>query len=163
MSKAPLNEGEICIKGSKYRIVNPDADEGAESGSSDGIGLDLYLEQQKTTGQLETLEEKVDKLIDIMGAGTTGGGYRSVNLTLPPREQKFQVMLGLLASQMHIRSDQGLTMNINSRSGEDIFIEVAEFPFSLSELHKNESVHTLYFTTGANTTNIKILAIGTVL
>ena len=160
MPIAPLNEGEICIKGSKYKIVNPDS---SDSGYSEGVGLDLYLEQQKTTGQLETLEEKLDKLIDIMGAGTTGGGYRSVNLTLTPREQKYQVMLGLLASQLHIRADQGVTVNMNSRSGEDIFIEVAEFPFSLSELHKNEAIHTLYFTTGANTTNIKILAIGTVL
>jgi hypothetical protein len=152
-----LNENEICIKGSKYRIVNPE-----EGGTVDTTGSDLLLEQQKETERLQTLEGKVDKIIDIMGSGSTGGGYRSVNLTLPPREQKYPVLLGLLASQIHIRADQGLTVNMNSRSGEDIFIEIAEFPFSLSELKKNESIHTLYFTTGANTTVIKILAIGTV-
>jgi hypothetical protein len=154
-----LNEDEICIKGNKYRIVNPD-ESGAE-GAADA-GVDLYLEQQAEVERLQTLEGKVDKIIDIMGSGSIGGGYRSVVLTLPPREQKYQVMLGLLASQLHIRADQGITVNMNSPSGEDIFMEVAEFPFSLSELRKNEAVHTLYFTTGANETHIKILAIGMV-
>lgn len=152
-----LGTDEICIKGNKYRIVNQD-----ESGAGDATGFDLLLAQQAETERLQTLEGKVDRIIDVMGAGSTGGGYRSVNLTLPPREQKYPVLLGLLASQLHIRADQGLTVNMNSRSGEDIFIEIAEFPFSLSELKKNESIHTLYFTTGANTTVIKILAIGTV-
>lgn len=151
-----LNEGEICIGGNKYRIVNPD-----ESGA-EGADMDLYLEQQKEMERLQTLEGKVDKIIDIMGAGSIGGGYRSVTLTLPPRERKYEVRLGLLSSQIHIRADQGLTVNMNSESGEDIFIEIAEFPFTLSALRKNEAVHTLYFTTGVNTTIIKILAIGMV-
>ena len=157
-----LNSDEICIKGNKYRIVNPDASAEEASDVGDQIGIDLYLEQQKETEKLGTLEGKVDKIIDVMGSGSIGGGYRSITITLQPREQKYQVMLGLLASQIHIRADQGLTVNMNSRSGEDIFIEIAEFPFSLSELRKNEAIHTLYFTTGANTTNIKVLAIGMV-
>jgi len=156
-----LNEGEICIKGNKYRIVDTDTtvpteqvvepDAGDQTGETGGEPMDMG-----------TLESKLDKVIDILGSGRINGGYRSVNLTLPPREQKYQVILGLYANQIHIRADQGLTINMNSRSGEDIFIEVLEFPFSLSELPVNTAIHTLYFTTGANTTNIKILAIGTV-
>lgn len=156
---AALNPDEICIKGNKYRILSPD-ESGAE-GAPD-IGMDLYLEQQKETERLGTLEGKVDKLIDIMGAGSIGGGYRSITLTLQPRERKYEVMLGLLASQIHIRSSQGVIVNFNSKSGEDVFIDLAEFPFSLSELHKNEAIHTLYITTGAITTTLKILAIGMV-
>jgi len=154
-----LDPNEICIKGSKYRILDPD-ESGAEEASD--IGMDFYLEQQKETERLGTLEGKVDRLIDIMGAGSIGGGYRSITLTLQPRERKYEVMLGLLASQIHIRSSQGVIVNFNSKSGEDVFIDLAEFPFSLSELHKNEAIHTLYITTGAVTTTLKILAIGMV-
>ena len=154
-----LDPNEICIKGSKYRILDPD-ESGAEEASD--IGMDFYLEHQKETERLGTLEGKVDRLIDIMGAGSIGGGYRSITLTLQPRERKYEVMLGLLASQIHIRSSQGVIVNFNSKSGEDVFIDLAEFPFSLSELHKNEAIHTLYITTGAVTTTLKILAIGMV-
>ena len=154
-----LGTDEICIKGSKYRIINPD-ESGAE-GAAD-VGSEVYLAQQSEAEKLGTLEGKVDKIIDLMGAGSIGGGYRSVTLTLQPREQKYEVILGLLPSQIHIRADQTLLINMNSKSGEDIFVEVAEFPFSLSELKKNEAIHTLYFTTGANETHIKILAIGMV-
>jgi len=158
-----LNEGEICVKGNKYRIVNQivSQDMGSQDmGSQDNMPYDIPQIDIVDTGKLATLIEKVDALVEVMGAGTTGGGYRSINLTLPPREQKYQVTIGLLANQIHIRADQGLIINMNSTHGEDIFVEIAEFPFSLSDLHKNESIHTLFFTTGANTTNIKILAIG---
>jgi len=160
---SPLNSNEICIKGNKYRIVD-------ESVPSE-VPTDYVLEPDDgdqteiipgMTGGDMTLESKLDKLIDLLGGGTTVGGYRSINITLDPREQKYQITLGLHADQVHIRSDQGLTININSPSGEDIFVESAEFPFSLSEIKRNASIHTLYFTTGANTTNIKILAIGEV-
>jgi len=154
-----LDPNEICIKGNKYRILDPN-ESGAEEASD--IGMDFYLEQQKETERLGTLEGKVDRLIDIMGAGSIGGGYRSITLTLQPRERKYEVMLGLLASQIHIRSSQGVIVNFNSKSGEDVFIDLAEFPFSLSELHKNEAIHTLYITTGAVSTTLKILAIGMV-
>jgi hypothetical protein len=157
---AELNEGEICIKGNKYRIVNPD--DGGTEGNGE-VGMDLYPDTGVTDMEsLTSLGNKLDKIIDIMGAGSSGGGYRSVNLTLPPRERKYEVRLGLLSSQLHIRADQGLTVNLNSESGEDIFIEIAEFPFSLSELRRKEAIHTVYFTTGTNETNIKMLAIGTV-
>jgi hypothetical protein len=157
---AQLNQGEICIKGNKYMIVNPDSsgiDEGGE------VGMDLYPDTGFTDAEsLTSIGSKLDKIIDTMGSGSLGGGYRSVNITLPPRERKYEVRLGILASQMHIRADQGLTINLNSESGEDIFIEIAEFPFSLSDLHQNEAITSVYFTTGANETNIKLLAIGMV-
>lgn len=157
---AALNEGEICIKGNKYRIVSDEGD----AYTSPDVSTDQYAPVSGITDseRLNALIEKVDAIANVMGTGSVTGGYRSVNLTLPPREQKYQVMLGILANQLHIRADQGLLVNMNSTHNEDIFIEIAEFPFSLSELHKNEGIHTLYFTTGANTTNIKILAIGMV-
>lgn len=156
---AELNSDEICIKGNKYRILDPD-ESGAE-GAPD-VGMDFYLEQQEENERLGTLEGKVDRLIDIMGAGAIGGGYRSIVLTLNPREKKYEVLLGMFASQLHIRSNQGVIVNFNSRSGEDVFIDLAEFPFSLSELHKNEAIHSLYITTGATSTTVKILAFGMV-
>jgi len=155
-----LEQGEICINGNKYRIVTPGGD-GEREGDGE-VGMDLYPDQQKAEEKLSTLEGKVDRIIDIMGAGSVGGGYRSVNLTLPPRERKYEVRIGLLSSQIHIRADQGLIVTLNSESGEDIFIEIAEFPFSLSDLRTNEAIHTVYFTTGTNTTRIKLLAIGAV-
>ena len=154
-----LNADEICIKGSKYRIVDTET---VVAGGAADAGMYLSTDQQAMTENLQTLEDKVDKIIDIMGYGSSGGGYRSINLTLNPREQKYQVMLGIYANQINIRADQALLLNMNSKSNEDIFIEVAEFPFALSDLRRNEAVHTLYFTTGANTTVIKIFAIGTV-
>jgi hypothetical protein len=178
----PLNSNEICIKGNKYRIVDTNAEvpislapeqyypEQEQTGvggleGGDQIGGDQTYGEQPVVGEtidMVALESKVDKIIDILGSGSINGGYRSVNLTLPPREQKYQVMFGLYANQLHIRADQGLTVNMNSPSGEDVFIEVSEFPFSLSELPRNVAIHTLYFTTGANETHIKILAMGTV-
>ena len=157
-----LNEGEICIRGSKYRIISQD--ESNAQGDSVISSETSYAPQSgiADSERLDTLINKVDALVNVMGTGSATGGYRSVNLTLPPREQKYQVILGLLSNQIHIRADQGLTVNMNSQFGEDIFIEIAEFPFSLSDLHKNESIHTLYFTTGSNTTHIKILAVGMV-
>lgn len=160
---APLGKDEICIKGNKYRIVDT-TQVAAQAETGEEIILEPEIEQQGVGGMMSdsTLELKVDKIIDILGDGTTNGGYRSVNITLPAREQKYPVMLGIHASQLHIRADQGLTLNMNSPSGEDIFIEVMEFPFSLSDLPRNAAIHTLYFTTGTNETNIKILAIGDV-
>lgn len=154
-----LNPDEICIKGNKYRILSPD-ESGAEEASN--VGMDLYLEQQKEVEQLGTLEGKIDKLIDIMGAGSIGGGYRSIVMPLNPRERKYEIRLGLLANQVHIRSNQSIIVNFNSNSGDDVFIDLAEFPFSVSDLHKNEAIHTLYITTGGTSTTIKILAFGMV-
>jgi hypothetical protein len=159
-----LNPDEICIKGDKYRIVETGAEAPIETGTEYVLEPDTGTQQgeQPQGEDMGTLESKLDKIIDILGDGSTNGGYRSVNITLQPREQKYQIMFGLYANQLHIRSDQGLTINLNSKSGEDIFVEVMEFPFSLSELPRNAAVHTIYLTTGANITNIKILAIGDV-
>jgi hypothetical protein len=154
---AELNEGEICVHGNKYRIVGT-------SDESQDIAMRQYapISGVSDSERLDTLISKLDVLVDVMGAGSSGGGYRSINLTLPPRERKYEVRLGLLSSQINIRADQGLIVTLNSESGEDIFIEIAEFPFALSGLRKNEAVHTIYFTTGANTTKIKIFAVGMV-
>jgi hypothetical protein len=157
-----LNEGEICIRGNKYRIVGVDNEIDIESEVYNEGTVDSSGSSTTPPETFDTAEAKLDRIIELMGGGSNGGGYKSIKITLPPREQKYEVMLGVMANQIHIRADQGLTVNMNSKSGDDIFIELAEFPFSLSELRENETIHTLFFTTGANTTNIKILAIGAV-
>jgi len=181
---ATLVSGEICIKGNRYRIVDQ-----AEYQFPQDTTVDLNLTPAPEGYDFSTPTNAdvggtyqgggsypgetggVGGDFGYGGAGGAGGsgteaggqgGYRSINLTIPARERKYEVRFGLYASQIHIRSDQGLTINLNSESNEDIFVEIAEFPFSLSELNGGERIQTVYLTTGANETNVKILAIGSV-
>ena len=143
----------VCIGGNRYKIAD-------DSGTVEGTGSGSSYSSEE---QVSSLESKVDKIIDAIGVGSVGGGYRSLSITLPAREKKYMVRLGIVAHQMHIRSDQGLTVNLNTEGGDDIFIDASEFPFSVSELPRNQGIHTVYLTTGTNETTIKILAFGEVL
>jgi hypothetical protein len=183
---ATLDPDEICIKGNRYRIVDQSTYPAQDSETGSALDLNLTPAPEGYDFSTPTNADVGGTYQGGSNAGVGGdfgyggngggyggsgsggstsggqGGYRSINLTLPARERKYEVRLGLNASQIHIRSDQGLTINLNSESNEDIFVEIAEFPFSLSELSGGERITTVYLTTGSTETNVKILAIGSV-
>lgn len=147
----------VCIGGNKYEIV---ADDNTSTGSP--ISGGTVVAPSAPTVDMSTTEAQLTRLVDIEGGGNLGGGYRSLALTVPAHEKGYSITLGLHASQMIIRSDQGITITLNSSSADNIFIAANEFPFGISGLKLNESINTLYVTTGDNDTNIKILAFGLV-
>jgi hypothetical protein len=140
----------VCIAGNKYRIVE------------DATGGNTYTLPQQPTVDMSVTESKLTRIVDIIGGGNIGGGYRSVKTDIPAREQSYPMPLGLHATQVNIRADQAITLKLNSTQGDDIFIEVSEFPLSISDLSINESIHTLFITTGDNQTRVKVLAFGLV-
>ena len=102
----------------------------------------------------------VNSVTPIGSNGTGTGGYYSAKFTISAREKLYEISFGLKATQLNIRADYGFTMKLNSVQNDDIFIEVSELPFSISELKDNESIHTLFITTGDNDTEVRIFAIG---
>ena len=154
-----MADKEVCIGGNKYRILD-DNDYGSSGSGSGGNVVSPQPYQQ--TVDMSTSEAKLTRLIDINGGGNIGGGYRSIVVAIPPHEKSYEIGLGLNASQVNIRCDQGITLTLNGIQSDNIFIEVAEFPFSISDLKLNESIHTIYVSTGDNPTNIKVLAFGLV-
>ena len=118
--------------------------------------------QSAPTVDIRTTEARFTRLVDIEGGGNLGGGYRSISLTIPVHEKGYAITIGLHASQIILRSDQALTVTLNSSSADNIFIAANEFPFGISGLKLNESINTVFVTTGGNDTNIKILAFGLV-
>ena len=147
----------VCIGGNKYEIVD---DESTSTGSP--ISGGNVVAPSAPTVDMSTTEAQLTRLVDIEGGGNLGGGYRSISLTIPAHEKGYGITLGLHATQIIIRSDQGLTITLNSPSADNIFIAANEFPFGVSDLKLNESINNVYVTTGDNDTNIKILAFGLV-
>jgi hypothetical protein len=101
-------------------------------------------------------------MLDVAGGGSIGGAYRSLTLTIPALEQRYEIALGIYATQLNIRCNKDITLVLNNPSFDNIFLEVADFPVVLSQLRLNESIHTLFVTTGSSDTTIKIFAIGSV-
>lgn len=135
----------VCIGGNKYRIV----DDGSPTTPVNAVDMSVT-------------EQKLSRLVDIAGGGNLLGSYRSIKIEIPPREKAWEVSLGINATQFNIRCDQAVTMTLNTSTGDNIFIEATEFPFSVSNLSINQSIHTVYITTGDNLTTVKILAFGLV-
>ena len=117
--------------------------------------------QPPKPGQSST-DALLQRLLDISGGGSVGGTYRSINLTVPALEQRYEIPLGIYATQLSLRCDKPITLVMNNPAFDTIFLEIADFPVSISELRLNESIHTLYVTTGTDITTIKIFALGSV-
>jgi hypothetical protein len=136
----------VCIGGNKYQIV----DDGYNPPTATNV-IDMSI-----------TEQKLARLVDIAGGGSIPGTYRSIKQDIPPREKSWEIALGVRATQLNIRCNQAVTINFNSTQGDNIFVEASEFPFSISELAINQGIHTIYITTGDNTTTVKILAFGVI-
>lgn len=120
-----------------------------------------YIEQPKVPGQSST-DALLQRLLDISGGGTLRGAYRSLNLLIPALEQRFEIQLGMYATQLSIRCDKDITLVFNNPAFDNLFLDTGDFPLSLSDLKLNEAIHTIYVTTGADDTTFKVFAIGTV-
>ena len=110
-------------------------------------------------GQSST-DALLQRLLDITGGGNIPGAYRSITVTIPALEQRYEISLGIYATQLSIRCDKPITLVLNSTVFDNIFLEIADFPVLISQLRLNESIHTLFVTTGSTDTTIKIFAIG---
>lgn len=141
------DEKVVCIGGNKYRVV----------------GDGSYNLPKGSTSDMSITEQKLTRLVNLAGGGEIGGGYRSVKVDVPAHETAYEINLGIHATQLNIRCDQAVVVKLNSVQADDIFIEVSEFPFSISELKLNESIHTMFITTGDDSATVKILAFGMVI
>jgi hypothetical protein len=109
---------------------------------------------------LNSVESKLQRLVDIQGGGNIGGVYRALTIGVPALEQRYEISLGIYATQIIMRCDKDITLVLNDKSYDNIFLQVADFPFSVSDLKLTESIHTLFVTTGNDLTTLKILAFG---
>lgn len=109
---------------------------------------------------ISTVELKLQRLLDIWGGGDIGGTYRSITLEIPGLEQRYEIALGMYATQLVMRCDKDITVVFNNTTQDNVFLEVGDFPFAISELKINEAIHTIFVTTGTDEATIKILAFG---
>ena len=141
-----MESNEVCIGGNKYRIVSSNAFETTETNI------------QESTSATDTDSEKLTQIVDILGGGEAGYAY--VEMSVPVNEQSYEVNLGVNATQMHLRCDADVSIKLNTKTGDDINLLADDFPFTMSELRPNESIHRLFFTTGTSGAIIKVIAIG---
>jgi hypothetical protein len=106
-------------------------------------------------------DKLLQRVLDIMGGGNIGGAYRSVKITIPALEQRYEIQLGIYATQLSIRCDKDITLVLNNPQFDSIFLEIADFPVSISSLRMNETIHTLYITTTVDT-EFQVVAFGSV-
>jgi hypothetical protein len=112
-------------------------------------------------GQSST-DALLQKLLDVLGGGIVRGAYRSIKITIPASEQRYEIQLGMYATQLSIRCDQAVTLVFNNPGFDNLYLDLADFPLSISDLRLNESIHTIYVTTGAVSTIFQIFAFGSV-
>lgn len=88
------------------------------------------------------------------------GDYRSIEKTIDANKSNVEVRLLISARMVNLRTDQDITIRINSKANDEITLESAESPLDLSGLKPKMRIHTIYVTTGASDTAIKIIAFG---
>ena len=145
-----MADNEICVGRNRYRII-PDSTTNPSTVMPSAPVVDMSVTESKLT-----------RLVDIEGGGDIAGGYRSITLILLAHESLYEIDLGINARQFTIRCDQSVTIKFNNVTSDNIFINSSEFPFEVSGLNLNESVRSIFVTTGDNQTTIKILAFGMV-
>lgn len=148
------SDKEICIGGNRYRVTDD------ESVPTSQVG---YQVPEVSSGNNTVVEQLLARIVDLLGGGNLGGAYRSIQLDIGAKESAYEIPLGIHADNIVIRCDQNITLKFNRLDGGDnIFIDSSEFPFSISGLKLNNSIHTLFVTTGDQKTTVKILAFGLV-
>ena len=159
---ATTSNQTVCIDGNLYEIV---PDDSTSTGTTVGGGtiVNPYNTNEDIGSEITTTNVTLQRLVDILGGGNIPGGYVSITLTVPSQETSFEVPLGMQASQFVLNCDQDVTLTFNSSQGNNIFLNTSQFPFSVSGLKLNESVSSMFFTTGINPTNVSILAFGWVI
>lgn len=125
-----------------------------------GTSNDLNIRRTEDEPDSESAESKLQSLIDIAGGANSKGMYRYVSIDLPALEQKYEIQLGIRATQLLMQSDQDVTIIFNYTSRDNMFLAVGDFPFSISDLKPNEAIDTIYVTTGSVATTFKVFAVG---
>jgi hypothetical protein len=129
--------------------------------TSDDTTQPTVTPQQPGSTGLTNTEKLLQRLLDIEGGGAIPGTYRSITVTIPANEQRYEVQLSIYATQFHMRCDQDVLLSFNSPQFDPITFEVGDFPLSISGLRMNESIRSVYITTSTDT-EVKIIAFGSV-
>ena len=66
----------------------------------------------------------------LLVAGLFRGAYRSINITIPANEQRYEIQLGIYATQMNIRCDQDIQLIFNNTQFDTLSLEIGDFPLS---------------------------------
>ncbi len=141
----------VCINGDQYAVV-PD-------GSTLVSGN--VVSNMTSTDDISALEVLVQRLIDIQGGGDLPGLYRSINISIQPGEQNWNIPMGMMCDKMILTFDQKIQLRFNSVAGDTIYLDQDQSPFQVSHLKMNQAIHDLYITTlPSQTTNISVLAWG---
>jgi len=141
----------VCINGDKYAVV------------PDGMALEngQLTSNTSQTDQLADLESLIQTLIDIQGGGNLPGLYHSINITIQPGEQNWNIPMGMMCDKMIMTFDQKITLRLNATTADAIFLDQDQSPFQVSGLKLNQAIHDLYVSTlPSQSTNISILAWG---
>jgi len=88
------------------------------------------------------------------------GIYKSVEKTIDADEKDYEILLRFPARMVNIRTDQDITLKLNDWGNDEITLESAESPLDISGLKPRMRINSIYITTGANDTEIKIMAFG---
>lgn len=88
------------------------------------------------------------------------GEYRSIEKTVNANKSNVELRLLIPARMINLRMDQDITIRLNSKANDEITLESAESPMDISGLKPKMLIDKIYVTTGANDTEIKIMAFG---
>jgi len=88
------------------------------------------------------------------------GFYQSVEMPISASTTDRLIRLRQPARIVNIRTDQDITLKLNAKGNDEITLESAESPLDISGLKPKMRINSIYVTTGANDTEIKIIAFG---
>ena len=121
-------------------------------------------------GDLTSISDKLTQIIDLliaMGGGGGGGGgltcgpcngeYASITRTVLAKKTDEEIIIGISARNIQIRTDQTVTIKLGGTMGDEIDIDATESPFEIFDLG-GTGYDTIFVTTNAADTTLKILA-----
>ena len=147
MSPAPQPGDTKCVEGAEYTWVSRAA-----------AGNDLASINDK-------LSQIIDILLGISGGGEGGGAgcgpcngeYVSLLRHVDPKKTDEEIIIGIASRNLHIRTDQSIKLKLGGTMGDEIIIDATESPFEIRCIG-GTGYDTVYVTTGAGETTVKILA-----
>lgn len=86
--------------------------------------------------------------------------YVSISNTVSANTPKFEIPINVPARSISIRSSASITLNLNSKSSDDITLSASDPPLSISELPRDSAITKVYVTTGTSAATVQILAYG---
>ena len=86
------------------------------------------MSNMTSTDDISALEVLVQRLIDIQG-GEIYGLYRSINISIQPGEQNWNIPMGMMCDKMILTFDQKIQLRFNSVAGDTIYLNQDQSPF----------------------------------